>query len=455
MTEAGSIAAGLILIIAAGVFNGSWNASFSSKANLAVCNKTLKGKTENDQDTVEEPINDLMYHHAFALFQIYAALINIPICIFWAGGINRVNAIVAEAAKTPSSIVLVVLFSLLWGVGTLLFGLACKIAGVGLGTNLSMGIIAIIGTFLPLIVEDSLISAAGGVICIGLFICCIGLWLSTKAMSMKDEDECKYTKNEATEGEKDLEIVDDKVLDEDEQSSPLVESKNSEGKSEGGAASNDISLRTSTYMHLRRFTAKFKKSPTSIEEEKKYSSLQKLLICVATGVCASQLQFAFVFGQRITDLALGVDEASSSIPGSTHKSGGATIIWMLAISLGAPIAIVNGIYSSPVPLSSAIRTPPSRHLKLILTTSLPWISHIHIYGVCTTTLLPEKVAASIAWPMLMMITTGQALLLSVFLGEWKVASKETINTLQKSITVSLIGIAILMASTAVPTKSPP
>ena len=141
MTEAGSIAAGLILIIAAGVFNGSWNGAFSPKANLAVCKKTLKGKTENDRDTVEEPINDLMYHHAFALFQIYAALINIPICIFWAGGINRVNAIVAEAAKTPSSIVLIVLFSLLWGVGTLLFGLACKIAGVGLGTNLSMVII--------------------------------------------------------------------------------------------------------------------------------------------------------------------------------------------------------------------------------------------------------------------------------------------------------------------------
>jgi len=456
---------------------GSWNASFSPQSNLAV------GKSEpqpsdreniDSDETNDEPINDLTYHHAFALFQIYAAIINIPICIFWAGGIERVNAILAEAAHTPSSIILVVVFSIIWGIGTLLFGLACKIAGVGLGTNLSMGIIAVIGSFLPLIVEDELISTAGGVICLGLVICCGGLWLSTKALLLRDKDECRVALAAAN---KEKDDGNDRVDDDDLSYVESVKHDDEEAESESifepesqldlaapdtpveqknGDGIKHIHLNrmgTSRYLHLRRSTAKLIKSPVQREqEETRYPTWKKVGICLATGICAVQLQFAFIFGQRIIDLALGDDKAINALPGSTHESGGAAIIWLLAISLGAPVAIINGIYSSPVPLSSAIRAPLSRHLKLILTTSLPWISHIHIYGVCATTLLPEKVAASIGWPMLMMITTGQALILSVILGEWKVASSKTVSMLKYSILTTVVGIAVLMSSVAVPAK---
>jgi hypothetical protein len=449
---------------------GSWNASFSPKANLAVGRpepKPSNGENPNGDDkSTEEPINDLRYHHAFALFQIYAVIINIPICIYWAGGIQRVNAVLREAARTPSTIILVVIFGIIWGVGTLLFGLACKIAGVGLGTNLSMGVIAVIGTFLPLIVEDTLLSAAGGVICAGLAICCGGLWVSTKALAMRDEDECKLAR-EGIDDDLSLDEVMERNDDKDAKEAEECESVFVQGpaseldleppkiETEPEVTTNiNFSLRTSRYLHLRRLTAVFLKSPAQREQENAmYPTWKKVGICLATGICAVQLQFAFIFGQRITDLALGNDEASSSLEGATTESGGAAIIWLLAISIGAPVAIINGIYSSPVPLSSAIKTPLSRHLKLIFTTSLPWISHIHIYGVCATTLLPAKVAASIGWPMLMMITTGQALILSVILGEWKAASSETIRTLKYSVLITVVGIAVLMSSVAVPTNN--
>ena len=55
--------------------------------------------------------------------------------------------------------------------------------------------------------------------------------------------------------------------------------------------------------------------------------------------------------------------------------------------------------------------------------------------------------------MLMMITTGQALILSVTLGEWKAASIETIRTLKYSVLITVVGIAVLMSSVAVPTKN--
>jgi len=141
------------------------------------------------------------------------------------------------------------------------------------------------------------------------------------------------------------------------------------------------------------------------------------------------------------------------LPGRTPFGGSAVIIWLLAISIGAPVAIVNGIVSSPVPLSQSLKAPWWRHVRLIATTSLPWISHIHIYGLCTTALLPEKVAASIAWPLLMMLTNLWALLLSKILGEWKVASQRTVRTFVLSLGVTIVGLLVLMCSVVVPTNA--
>lgn len=137
------------------------------------------------------------------------------------------------------------------------------------------------------------------------------------------------------------------------------------------------------------------------------------------------------------------------MPGKTPFGGSAVIIWLLAISLGAPVAIVNGIVSSSVPLSQALKAPWWRHLRLIVSTSLPWIAHIHIYGLCATTLLPE----SIGWPLLMMITNLWALVLSKFLGEWKDASQKTVRTFAYSLGVTIIGLLVLMCSVAVPTNT--
>jgi len=89
----------------------------------------------------------------------------------------------------------------------------------------------------------------------------------------------------------------------------------------------NFSLRTSRYLHLRRFTAVFSKSPAQrAQENATYPTWKKVGICLATGICAVQLQSVFIFGQRITDLALGNDEASSSLKGATTDSGGAAIV---------------------------------------------------------------------------------------------------------------------------------
>lgn len=148
--SAGEIAGGLIIPVVAGILNGSWNAAFSPAANLAVAPIDQSSSSSDKKDPRQQ--YDLSHHHAWVLFQFYSAIANIILCLFWAGGPARVSYIVNEAPA--SSVWLIVLFSILMGIGILLFGEACRISGVGMGTNLTIGIIVILGTLLPLFMNQ-------------------------------------------------------------------------------------------------------------------------------------------------------------------------------------------------------------------------------------------------------------------------------------------------------------
>ena len=129
MTAVGSIVGGLLLTILAGICNGTYNAAFLPKFNLAVgrgprqgSSRQLSASSLSDGEHV-----DLKFHHAFALFQFYAALINIPICVGWIGGFGRVHDILSQASTT--SIVIVIVCAVIWGIGTAYITVACKVAG--------------------------------------------------------------------------------------------------------------------------------------------------------------------------------------------------------------------------------------------------------------------------------------------------------------------------------------
>jgi hypothetical protein len=328
LSDGGSIVVGLVLVVVAGGLNGSWNASFSETHGFAV------GKNNNANEHNKN--NDLHYHLAWVLFQWYAAIVNIPICLYWAGGVERVNYIVQHSSAT--SISLIIVFSILWGVGIVGFGLACKISGVGLGTNSTMGVITILGTFLPLCLDGAIATAAGGVVVAGLVLCCVGLVFSVKSLQTRDRDEqqlrtvyktVELELSEKGEQQNDLNILEHKGGDE---------------------STNPVEGSPGVVMELDE--EQTHESSIIIEvtkNEKEYSSWQKVGICVVAGIFATQLQFAFVFGDELIDLA-----ASEEGPGSTPPSGTSAIIWLFAISLGAPVSIVYGLYNSPVHISWSV-----------------------------------------------------------------------------------------------------
>jgi hypothetical protein len=170
-----------------------------------------------------------------------------------------------------------------------------------------------------------------------------------------------------------------------------------------------------------------------------HSPAYKVAVCVIAGIFATQLQFAFVFGQDMIDFAENLDNVPSS--------GRNAVIWLFAITLGAPASIIYGIYGKPtdIPWSHVYQCPWYRHIGVLVTTSMPWVSHIHLYGFANT-LLPDDLAASVAWPILMMGTVITGMLWSVVLGEWTNASSRAKQKLYQSIAAVSIGVVLIMAS---------
>lgn len=385
----GEIVLGLFLAVLAGFLNGSWNVSFRPSRGCAVPRR--HAATEEDGTTTTTAA-DVTYHQAWILFQLYASVVNVPICLFWAGGPSRVADILR--ASSTVDILLVSLFSLLWGVGSVGFGVACTLVGVGLGTNLLMGVIMVLGTFLPLCLDGAIASPAGGLVVAGLAVCCLGLGWAVQSLQARDCDERKATK----------------------ESVETSEHSNLENNHQDGTpVHQDITTTT-------------------------YSTTYKVAICVVAGIFATQLQFAFVFGQDMIDTASDLDDVPAS--------GNNAVIWLFALTLGTPASIVYGVYNHPskeVPWSRLYTCPWYRHLGVLLTTSIPWVSHIHLYGF-STTLLPDDLAASVAWPILMMMTVVTGMLWSIVLGEWTHASARSKRKLYQGLGAVTAGVVLIMSS---------
>jgi len=93
-------------------------------------------------------------------------------------------------ADSPvSSIIITFLCGLGWGIGSVAFGLALHAIGFSLGYTLMMGLIAVIGALVPLLVNNpsSLVTKGGIVILIALLLAIIGIILCGSAGKIREE----------------------------------------------------------------------------------------------------------------------------------------------------------------------------------------------------------------------------------------------------------------------------
>ena len=107
----------------------------------------------------------------------HALWVNLAICL----SIIPPSSVVSIVQKSEATdLAALGVFSILWGLGTYGFGYAVQIAGMGLATTLIMGVIVVVGTFLPLLLDPhgSLFTPSGGVVVFGIIICCGSFYLA-------------------------------------------------------------------------------------------------------------------------------------------------------------------------------------------------------------------------------------------------------------------------------------
>lgn len=151
-----------------------------------------------------------------------------------------------------SSILLALIFGAGWGVGGLFFGLGIKAVGLSLGLSLIMGLIAINGSLLPLIMEhpEQFSQRSGLMVIVGIGVMAFGLVLVALAGHRKD-----------------------------------------------------LLLRQASSAEM-----------AARHEKSAFNFKVGLLLCLASGVLSALVNFALIFGQEVTQQAItyGADPAHSN-----------------------------------------------------------------------------------------------------------------------------------------------
>ncbi|HMD97718.1 MAG TPA: L-rhamnose/proton symporter RhaT [Terriglobia bacterium] len=165
-----------------------------------------------------------------------------------------------------------------------------------------------------------------------------------------------------------------------------------------------------------------------------------VLICILSGIFSPMLNFSFVFGKPIQDLALatGARPAMASNP-----------IWALALSAGF---LANAGYC--VVLLRRNRTwgvfaekgiPSLYWLGAILMGTI-WFAGIAVYGMGAADL--GVLGAVIGWPLFMAMIIIAANLWGAATGEWKGASRLTYSYSWAGLAVLLIAIYVISRGSA-------
>src|SRR6266481_9615829 len=157
----GNVVSALAVVILAGILNGSFAAPMKR-------------------------ITGWQWENSWLVFAVSGLLV-LPWIITFAT-VPRLASTYAGAS--PSTLVKVILFGLLWGVGATLFGLGISRVGLALGFALILGITASFGSLLPLAIlhPEQLAAKRGLALLVGTVVMLLGLVFLALAGRARERD---------------------------------------------------------------------------------------------------------------------------------------------------------------------------------------------------------------------------------------------------------------------------
>eukprot|EP00520_Triparma_pacifica_P004156 CAMPEP_0118647286 /NCGR_PEP_ID=MMETSP0785-20121206/8523_1 /TAXON_ID=91992 /ORGANISM="Bolidomonas pacifica, Strain CCMP 1866" /LENGTH=279 /DNA_ID=CAMNT_0006539365 /DNA_START=355 /DNA_END=1191 /DNA_ORIENTATION=+ len=279
-----------------------------------------------------------------------------------------------------------------------------------------MGVIVVVGTFLPLLldIESKLNTASGYTIIGGLFVCSLSFLSAAKALKLKDADEASVTPPPTPP------TIDDP---EDPTEDPTVDP----------TSEIELTLPKPKFPNAIPRNSTDSNAPLEVQ----YSTFTKVTVCVVSGILCTMLQFSFVFSKDMRDIA----ETKYNVPAALSSA----VTFFFAITICPIPNILIPLYkivkAGDFPLIYNSPSSTLNYLKTLFFMAVVWVVQSHLYGISAASLLGPEYGPAVGWPLLIVTTNVTGLVIGwKLLGEWDMAKERTIKFIKISLILSVIGL---------------
>lgn len=288
-------------------------------------------------------------------------------------GLLTVPDLLSIYKEAGSSVLfLVFLFGFLWGIGSIAFGLGIHYLGIGLAFSTIIGMTIAIGSIIP------------------LFLGSVEDLLSTSVLMI------------------------------------LI-----------GVIIIIVGVAINGYSAVLRENDLIKAADTNKAEKPvaKRSFLTGSILCLVAGLMSPMLQFAFLYGGKIVDIAVKMN---------VNETMATNAIWIIALFGGF---VVNICYCSFLLQKNRswnlFKSPGTKryHCYAIIM-GIVWVVTIASYGMAVTN-MGKQLGPSIGWAIFMSVGIIWANMLGLLTGEWKGVHRKTIYTMTTGLLVLVLGTGVV------------
>ena len=376
-----------------------------------------------------------------------------------------------EDYLTASSVLPVIGFGILWGLASVLFGLALPLVGQSLTFGIVLSMSSAVGSLLPMLIfhTSKSFTPSGLLVWAGLVVAVVGVVVLSVAGSRKEKEQS--SRNQVKSAEPDDGSLsssssssssdsDDKKKDSDDDGTgmddiPIVdvepESPSSTSSSQHGATladedsdkgKLDSNSRGSSKVGLVERTESSSEHNDAPPKEQKPAekgccglsrAARGIICCIVSGLLSPMLNLGFTFGDSIR---VGAEKlgASPLVSSST--------VWILAIGAGFtfnggyPIYLLFKNHTWALFKNISLRDA-CFNCMLMVVMGVLWFGGTIVYGMGAT--LIGALGATIGWPVYMALMVLSSNIGAIIQGEWR-------NTSARARCMLAIGLIILLVS---------
>ena len=281
-----------------------------------------------------------------------------------------------------SNLLMTTLFGAGWGIGGIFFGYGVNVVGIAVGVSLIMGLIAVVGSALPMVLyrPEQLATGGGQILLAALAVMVIGIVLCGYAGSLRE----KASKNVAS----------------------------------AVAAGADNSATTIA----------------SATSPRRSSFRIGMLFCVLSGVLSPMVNFAVIKGDAMRSLA--IEHGASAL-------WAINAVWLLVFTAGYGVFVLYSLFLMVRHKTFADWFHPTTGKYWIMgaVMGLLWGGGVIVYG--TGLSYMGALGAYAGWPLLLVAAIAGSNISAIMIGEWKGADQKPKRAMAAALVVLLMAAIML------------